>query len=337
MPISVTLMARQPENKKKEVPVFEFSIKSQSLVKAGDIAVFCYWSKKDKSAACYGGIGKVSEILSLNKRRFYVKVQDYRYFEHDVSVTLPDGRYVEQLSNEPVADIQLFSKTCPVRDISQAALDYVINAGGTQHIPEKESMEDVEFYEAELRDAVRSYYVDKEKTAIYSIERLAASIGRATSIVERHSDHSYGNLYIASTPVLERIAALKIYLQSMRMAYPYNPVLVMALLHSGKNGAVSIGKAVQYFQKYYADRRLQGLPTEKRRSIYLREDVTDKQIADNLVSIPVRGLCESGFFFYNEEEQVFSLSPEIWPSLDRASKSAITKICRQRLKEYYSE
>lgn len=52
MPISVTLIARQPENKKKEVPVFEFSIKSQSLVNVGDIAVFCYWSKKDKSAAC---------------------------------------------------------------------------------------------------------------------------------------------------------------------------------------------------------------------------------------------------------------------------------------------
>ena len=337
MPISVTLMAKQPENKKKEVPVFEFTLKSQSLVKEGDIAVFCFWNKKDESAACYGGIGRISEVLSLNNRRFHVKIQDYRYFERNVSVVLPDGRYVEQLGNEPVSDIPIFSKTCPVRDISQTALDYVINAGGTQHISKKESIENVEYYESELRDAVRSYYVDKEKTSIYSIERLAASIGRATSIAKRHSDHSYCNLYIASTPVLERITALKIYLQSMRMAYSYNPVLVMALLHSGKNGAVSIEKAVQYFRKYYADRRLQGLPAEKRRSIYLREDVTDKQIAANLVSIPVRGLCESGFFFYNEKERVFSLSPEIWLSLDRASKSAITKICRQRLKEYYSE
>lgn len=337
MPISVNLTTRRPEKKKKEVPVFEFTLKSQSLVKEGDIAVFCFWNKKDESAACYGGIGRISEVLSLNNRRFYAKVQDYRYFERNVSVVLPDGRYVEQLGNEPVSGIQLFSKNCPVRDISQAALDYVINAGGTQHIPEKESIEDVEFYESELRDAVRSYYVDKEKTAIYSIERLAASIGRATSIAKRHSDHSYCNLYIASTPVLERITALKIYLQSMRMAYSYNPVLVMALLHSGKNGAVSIEKAVQYFRKYYTDCRLQGLPAEKRRSIYLREDVTDKQIAANLISIPVRGLCESGFFFYNEKERVFSLSPEIWLSLDRASKSAITKICRQRLKEYYSE
>lgn len=337
MPISVSLMTRRPENKKKEVPVFEFTIKSQSLVKEGDIAVFCFWNKKDESAACYGGIGRISEVLSWNNRRFYAKVQDYRYFERNVSVVLPDGRYVEQLGNEPVADIQLFSKACPARDISQAALDYVINAGGAQHIPEKECMEDVEFYESELRDAVRSYYVDKEKTAIYSIERLAASIGRAISIAERYSDHSYCNLFIASTPVLERIAALKIYLQSMKMAYSYNPVLVMALLHSGKDGAVSIEKAVQYFRKYYADRRLQGLPAEKRRSIYLCEDVTDKQIATNLISIPVKDLCKSGFFFFNEKERILYISPEIWQSMDRTSKSAITKICRQRLKEYYSE
>lgn len=273
-------------------------------------------------------------MLSLNNRRFYVKVQDYRYFERNVSVVLPDGRYVEQLGNEPVADIQLFSKTCPVRDISQAALDYVINAGGSQHIPEKESMEDVEFYESELRDAVRSYYVDKEKTAIYSIERLAASIGRATSIAERHS---YCNLCIASTTVFERIAALKNYLQSMRMVNSYNPVLVMALLHSGKNGALSIENAAQYFRQYYADRRLQGLPAERKRSIYLREDVTDKQIAANLISIPVKDLCKSGFFFFNEKERILYISPEIWQSMDRTSKSAITKICRQRLKEYYSE
>lgn len=337
MPIAVTLMARRPENQKKEVPVFEFTFKSQPLVKEGDIAVFCFWNKKDESAACYGGIGKVSEILSLNNRRFYVKVQDYRYFEDNVSVTLPDGRYVEQLGNQTITDNQLSNKAHQIRTISQKALDYIINVGGIQRLPEKENTEDIEFLDSELRDAVRSYYVDKEKTAIYLIERLAASIGRATSIAERNPDCSYCNLYFASVPALERLTALKSYLQNMRMPYSYNPVLAMALLHSGKNGAISIEKAIQYFRKYYADRRVQGLPAERRRSIYLREDVTDKQIAANLINIPVKSLCESGFFFFDEKKQILYLSPEIWQSLDRAAKSAVTKICKQRLKEYYSE
>lgn len=46
MPTSVTLMARQPENKKKEVPVVEFSIKSQSLVKAGGYCRFLLLEQK---------------------------------------------------------------------------------------------------------------------------------------------------------------------------------------------------------------------------------------------------------------------------------------------------
>ena len=337
MPISVSLMARQPENKKKEVPVFEFTFKSQSLVKEGDIAVFCFWNKKDESAACYGGIGKVSEILSLNNRRFYIKVQDYRYFEHNVSVTLPDGRYVEQLGDQTIADIRLFNKAYQVRTISQKALDYIINVGGIQHLPEKENPEDIEFFESELRDAVRSYYVDKEKTAMYLIERLAASIGRATSIAERNHVCSNCNLYFASVPALERLTALKSHLQNMRMPYSYDPVLVMALLHSGKNGAISIEKAAQYFYDFYEERRRQGLPAEKKRCIYLRDDVTQKQIMANLVSNPVKALCESGFFFFNEQSQVLSMSPEIWSVLDRGSKAMLTRICRQRLKEYYAD
>lgn len=337
MPISVTIPARQPDIKKQEVPVFEFTPKSQSLIKEGDTVVFSFWNKKDESTACYGGIGKISEILSLNNRRFYVKVQDYRFFEHTVSVTLPDGRYVEQLGDHTFTEVQFSGKAYQIRTISQNALDSIINTGGTQHLPKKESTEDIAFFEAELRDAVRSYYVDKEKAAVYLIERLAASIGRATSIVERYPDQSYCNLYTASVPVLERIAALKSYLQSMKMSYSYNPVLVMALLHSGKNGTICIEKATHYFRKYYAERRAQGFPAERRRSIYLREDVTDKQIAANLINIPVRSLCESGFFFFGEKKQILYLSPEIWKSLDRAAKSAVTKICKQRLKEYYSE
>lgn len=63
----------QTTRKQKEVPVFEFTFKNQPLVKEGDIAVFCFWNKKDESPACYGGIGKVSKVLSLNNRRVYVK------------------------------------------------------------------------------------------------------------------------------------------------------------------------------------------------------------------------------------------------------------------------
>ena len=91
MPISVTIPARQPEIKKQEVPAFEFTIKNQSQIKEGDTVVFSFWNKKDESAACYGGIGKISEILSLNNRRFYVKVQDYRFLNTEFLLCFRTG------------------------------------------------------------------------------------------------------------------------------------------------------------------------------------------------------------------------------------------------------
>jgi len=127
------------------------------------------------------------------------------------------------------------------------------------------------------------------------------------------------------------------YCRTMKMSYSYKPVLILALLHAGKNGSVSIENAAHFFRDYYATRREQGLLAEKKKCIYLKNDVTDKQIIVNLINNPVKALCGSGFFFFNEQHQVLSLSPEIWAALDKGSKATLTKICRQRLKEYYSD
>lgn len=163
MLISVTIPARQPEIKKQEVPAFEFTIKNQSQIKEGDTVVFSFWNKKDEFAACYGGIGKISEILSLNNRRFYVKVQDYRFFEHRVSVMLPNGKYVEQLGDPTAADIQFPGKGYQIRTISQESLDYIINTGGIQHLPQKPSTEDIEFFESELYQQAEAFKLAYER------------------------------------------------------------------------------------------------------------------------------------------------------------------------------
>ena len=115
-------------------------------------------------------------------------------------------------------------------------------------------------------------------------------------------------------------------------------IVILGLLLSGeKNGRVSIGKAAAFFREYYSARKAQGLPIEKKRCIYLRDDVTDNQIVANLIANPVKALIESGYFFYDELSQVFSISPEIWKMADSSSKSTIAEICRQRLKDYYED
>lgn len=124
----------------------------------------------------------------------------------------------------------------------------------------------------------------------------------------------------------------------MRMSYSYKPLLILALLHAGnKEGAVSIRDAAEYFHNFYRDRKAKGLQAEKKKCIYLRDDVTMDQIMANLIANPVKALVASGYFFYNEEDQVLSVSPEIWSAMNRGKKSSLTRICKQKLQEYYSE
>lgn len=123
-----------------------------------------------------------------------------------------------------------------------------------------------------------------------------------------------------------------------KVIYSYKPILILALLHYGdRDGCISIENAAVYFREYYSNRKAQGLAIEKKQCIYLRDDVTDAQIIANLLSNPVKALIESGFFFYNEDAHVFSVSPDIWSTIDISNKAAITRICRQKLKDYYKD
>ena len=137
---------------------------------------------------------------------------------------------------------------------------------------------------------------------------------------------------------LQKLSRLLDYCKTMRMSYSYKPILILALLHYGdRDGCISIENAAVYFREYYSNRKAQGLAIEKKQCIYLRDDVTDAQIIANLLSNPVKALIESGFFFYNEDSHVFSVSPDIWSTIDRSNKAAITRICRQKLKDYYKD
>ena len=90
-------------------------------------------------------------------------------------------------------------------------------------------------------------------------------------------------------------------------------------------------------KKYYENRRKQGQIVEKKKSIYLNANVTDEEVRQNLIANPIKAITESGFFFFNQENQELIFSPELWPSIGRSEKIRIRKICSQRLAKYYGE
>ena len=103
------------------------------------------------------------------------------------------------------------------------------------------------------------------------------------------------------------------------------------------DGCIPIEKAATFFREYYSNRRAQGLAVEKKQCIYLRDDITDKQIIANLLANPVKVLVKSGYFSYDKDSQVFSFLPEIWNTINKFSKAIISEICNQKLKDYYGD
>ena len=310
---------------------YHYPAKYRNQLHEGDIFIYYQGNRHDKSHRYYFGIGTVGEILTTDGENYYAKLLNCQQFEKKVPIYLPDGGYIEQLGYETVRNSINPPWQSSIRPLSQKAFNYILNAAGIQNVPPK--AESIDMLKEKLRNAVRDYFVEKNAAAIHHIESIAAAIGRATNISEKESQLPYAPSETASD---KRYMLLE-YCRTMKMSYSYKPVLILALLHTGKNGTVAIEKAAQYFYDFYEERRRQGLPAEKKRCIYLRDDVTQKQIMANLVSNPVKALCESGFFFFNEQSQVLSMSPEIWSILDRGSKAMLTRICRQRLKEYYAD
>jgi len=317
---------------------YHYPAKYRNQLHKGDIFIYYQGNRFDKSQRYYFGVGTVGEILTTDGENYYAKLLDCQQFEKKVPIYLPDGGYIEQLGYESVRKSINPPWQSSVRPLSQEAFDYILNAAGVQTAPTTTAAASVDELKEKLMNAVREFFRENDVSAIYRIESISAAIGRAVSANDNLTPASVEALYLPMTSAQDRLDDLLEYCRTMKMSYSYKPVLILALLHAAdKNGVLTISKATQYFRAYYNDRRAKGLQAEKKKCIYQRADITDQQIAGNIISNPVKALIESGFFFYNEADEVFLMSPEIWNALDRKHKAALTRTCNQKLKDYFKD
>lgn len=316
---------------------YHYPARYKNQLHKGDVFIYYQGNRYDKSQRYYFGIGTVGEILTADGENYFAKLVDCRRFEKKVPIYLPDGGYIEQLGYESVRKSINPPWQSSVRPLSQEAYDYILNAAGIQVTPVTVNGDSVNELKDKLRVAVRQFYVEGDSSAIHRIESIAAAIGRATSVLEEAQEDKISG-YTPSESSEEKLSHFLDYCKTMKMSYSYKPLLILALLHWGdSNGCITIEKAAAYFRNYYSNRKAKGLPIEKKRCIYLRDDATDEQIITNLIANPVKALVGSGYFFFNEDSRVFSVSPEIWKVTDRYTKAMITRICRQKLKSYYGD
>lgn len=318
--------------------LYHYPAKYKNQLNKGDVFIYYQGNRYDKSQRYYFGVGTVGEIFTADGENYYARLLDCQQFEKKVPIYLPDGGYIEQLGYESVRKSINPPWQSSVRPLSQKAYDYILNAAGIRVAPEPPSDDSVDVLKDKLKIAVREFYVEGDSSAIHRIESIAAAISRASLVLEKEEQTEQATRYSPSESSAERLSHFLDYCKTMKMSYSYKPVLILALLHCGdRRGRIPIENAATYFRGYYSERKAQGLSIEKKRCIYLRDGVTDKQIVANLLANPVKALVESGYFFYNEDSQVFSVSREIWNAIDRASKAMITRICRQKLRDYYGD
>lgn len=316
---------------------YHYPAKYKNQLQKGDTFVYYQGNRYDESQRYYFGVGTVGEIVTSDGENYYAKLLDCRQFEKKVPIYLPDGGYVEQLGYETVRKSILPPWQSSVRPLSQEAYDYILNSAGIQTAPDAADTEAIDQLNDKLKTAVRDYYIGGDPSAIHRIERIASSIGKAASRAEI-MQHETCEQVNSSESSEEKSMQLIEYCRSMRMSYSYKPLLILALLHAGdKDGCVSIQDAADYFRGFYSERKGRGLRAEKKKCIYLRDDVSLDQIIANLISNPVKALVASGYFFYDNETQVFRVSPDIWSALNCGRKATLTQICKQKLKEYYAD
>ena len=317
---------------------YHYPARYRNQLHKGDVFIYYQGNRFDKSQRYYFGVGTIGEILTTDGENYYAKLLDCRQFEKKVPIYLPDGGYIEQLGYGSVRKSINPPWQSSVRPLSQEAFDYILNAAGVQIVPNTTAAVSVDELKEQLKRSVRDFFVENDASAIHRIESVSAVIGRAVSVSNNPAPASLAPLYQPVKSAQDRLNDLLEYCRTMKMSYSYKPVLILALLHVGdKNGVLAVNKAVQYFRTYYDERRAKGLQAEKKKCIYQRTDVTDQQIVRNIISNPVKVLTESGFFFYNETDEVFSISPEIWDVIDRKNKAALTRICNQKLKDYFKD
>lgn len=314
---------------------YHFPARYRNQIHEGDTYVYYQGNRYVKEQRYYFGIGKVGEITTQNGVDYYAKLTDGCEFAIKVPIYLPNGEYVEQLGFDSVRKRPTPPWQSSIRPISQQAFDYIVSNACIQ---DKRSTASVEGLKEKLKSSIRIFFLDKEDGAINDIKNTATEL---INILEGSADGSHIREAPADVPAVdeqEGIQGFIRYCETTRTAYSYKLVLLLAFFDcANENGVLSMKDAIRWTRQYYKIRRDNNLPVEMKRSIYLKSDMSDEQILNNLVNNQIKALTGSGYFTYDHNKQELAFIPDLWPSIGGAERRLIEKTCNHRLKLYYND
>lgn len=313
--------------------IYHYPSRYKNQIHEGDTFVYYQGNRFIKEQRYYFGVGRVGKISTLDGENYYASLINGQKFNTKVPIYLSDGKYVEQLGYDTIRKASTPPWQSSVRPLSQQAFDYIVAAAGIQVNPEVSSS--VEELKERLKSYIRAFFRDNSVNAIVDIKRTASEIINALNMKDTElRDEPQINKPAYQSP--ESIKNFINYCKTTHITYSYKPVLILAYFKcASDHGVMKMTDGIKWVRKFYKGRLDQNLAAEKKKSIYMKANVTDEEIRQNLIANPVKALTNSGYFVFNQVKQELAISQGLWTSIGQSDIARIEKICGQRLEDYY--
>lgn len=123
-----------------------------------------------------------------------------------------------------------------------------------------------------------------------------------------------------------------------RMQYSYFPLVPAAFFERDNlTDQMPMNEMVQYFKKFYQDRKNKGLIIEKESSIFSKYDPTDSEIKRLILSNPLGRSCLVKYFRYDKSSDIVLLNENMYNSLTDQDVDKINDIVMNLILDYYNK
>ncbi len=127
------------------------------------------------------------------------------------------------------------------------------------------------------------------------------------------------------------------YVAQMDMSYSYKPVFLKAFfVTADSKGKAKIEDISNKMLVFYNDRKQKGLKIEKSNSIYTKDEITQKQVIQNILSNPFKRFEDMNMMRHTKTLGVIELDKNIFNKLDENNIQEILKICDDKIGQYYN-
>jgi len=282
-----------------------------------------YYLKKAKRLNVY--YDYLAGRIERDDGEYYAELLSCREFDNKVPIYLSNHKYVEQLGYETVRKSINPPWQSSIRPISTEAYNYLLKHGFNKEEDKRENKSDLSFEEIKqlLKEPIRRLYRDDSiEAAVEARDYLDQLISMVSIQTKESSDCTFREF--------------SAYCKTTKILYSYKLVTILACIEkANKNGETAIEDMVLFTREYYQNRKRLRRVVEKKDSIYLKDNISDSQIKQHLISNPIKALAKTVYFSYDSHKDLFSIDKSLWMVMGNKEKTEITQICIKRLKDYF--